>query len=277
MLSNPLAEVRAMGEEIKSTAKEEVPTLVKYADADPSFQEIEDCFRGGQTKEEPLPGDNQDWCRLIRYDPNAEEMILAAFLYKYSGISHSQAVEKVRTLTPSEKMIILDNILITHNRHQSLPRELEYTRYTFDLILDQGAYFELKRHRIMTQTVQPLGISLGYTLPRWISLAGMEKEYRSAMEAAEGTYRAILNEIPCAATYIVPNAYRRRLLIDFNLRSGMHMLSLRSASNAHFSMRRAARRMVDEIQEVQPLLGKFYRVDSSETWQSIENAFFTEA
>jgi thymidylate synthase ThyX len=129
----------------------------------------------------------------------------------------------------------------------------------------------------MTQTVQPLGISLGYTLPRWISLAGMEKEYRSAMEVAEGTYRAILNEIPCAATYIVPNAYRRRLLIDFNLRSGMHMLSLRSASNAHFSMRRAARRMVDEIQEVQPLLGKFYRVDSSETWQSIENAFFTEA
>ncbi len=277
MLSNPLAEVRAMGEEIKSTAKEEVPTLVKYADADLSFQEIEDCFHGAQPKEEPTPGDTQDWCRLIRYDRNAEEMILAAFLYKYSGISHSQADEKAKALKPAEKENILDNIFITHNRHQSLPRELEYARYTFDLILDQGAYFELKRHRMMTQTAQPLGISLGYTLPRWISLAGMEMEYRSSMEAAEETYRAISNEIPCAAAYIVPNAYRRRLLIDFNLRSGMHMLSLRSASNAHFSMRRVARRMVDEIRVVEPQLGKYFMVDSSETWQSIENAFFTEA
>ena len=277
MLSNPLAEVRAMGEEIKSTAKGEVPTLVKYADADPSFQEIEDCFHGGQAKEDLQPGEDQDWCRLIRYDPNAEEMILSAFLYKYSGISLSQAAEKVRILTPTEKTNFLDKIFITQNRHLSLPRELEYARYTFDLILDQGAYFELKRHRMMTQTAQPLGISLGYTLPRWISLAGLEKEYRTAMETAEGTYRAISNEIPCVAGYIVPNAYRRRLLVDFNLRSGMHMLSLRSAPNAHFSMRRAARRMVDEIRNVQPWLSKYYKFDSSETWQSIENAFFTEA
>jgi thymidylate synthase ThyX len=55
------------------------------------------------------------------------------------------------------------------------------------------------------------------------------------------------------------------------------MLSLRSSPNAHFSMRRAARRMVDEIRNVQPLLSKYYKVDSSETWQSIENDFFTEA
>lgn len=277
MLSNPLAEVRAMGEEIKSKAKEEVPTLVKYADTDPSFQEIEDCFHDAQRKEELTSSDAQDWCRLIRYDPNAEDMILASILYKFSGISHSQAVEKTKFLTPSEKVNFLEKIFITQNRHQSLPRELEYARYTFDLILDQGAYFELKRHRIMTQTAQPLGISLGYTLPRWISLAGMEKEYRSAMEAAEGTFRAISNEFPCVAAYIVPNAYKRRLLIDFNLRSGMHMLSLRSASNAHFSMRRVARRIVDEIRVVQPLLGDFFMVDSSETWQSIDNTFFTEA
>ncbi len=154
---------------------------------------------------------------------------------------------------------------------------MEYARYTFELVLDQGAYFELKRHRMMTQTPQPLGTSLGYTIPRWISLAGMEADYRSAMESAAQTYAAIHAFFPQAASYVVPNAFRRRLLLEFNLRSGMHMLALRSASNAHFSMRRVARRMIAEISLAHPRLGKYFPVDSSETWKSIETTCFTEA
>jgi len=277
MLSSPLAEVRSMGDEIKTAARVEVPTLVKYADEDPSLLELEEFFKAGHRLEGLNPFESGEWCNLIRFDPDAEEMILSAALYKYSGFNHSRVLANVKTLTDGEKDRYLEMIFSSRERHHSLPRELEYIRYTFDLVLDQGAYFELKRHRIMTQTPQALGVSLGYTLPRWISLAGMEKDYRSAMQVAEATFWAIFREFPHVAAYIVPNAFKRRLLIDFNLRSGMHMLSLRGAPNAHFSMRRAARRMVDEIRAVHPRLGRFNRLADGETWQSIESTFFTEA
>ena len=41
-------------------------------------------------------------------------------------------------------------------------RELEYCNYTFDLVMDQGAYAEFKRHRMMTQTPQRLTTRLGW-------------------------------------------------------------------------------------------------------------------
>ncbi len=44
MLSDPLAEVRSLGLEIKAAAQSEVPTLLKYADADPAQQEQAQLF-----------------------------------------------------------------------------------------------------------------------------------------------------------------------------------------------------------------------------------------
>ena len=49
-------------------------------------------------------------------------------------------------------------------------RELEYSTYTFDLVMDQGAYAEFKRHRMMTQTPQALTTRLGYCLPALLEL-----------------------------------------------------------------------------------------------------------
>jgi thymidylate synthase ThyX len=274
MLSHPLAEVRSLGIEIRAAAQEEVPTLVKYADADPSQQELEHLFQDENPKAQDY---RQDWCILVGYDPDAAEKIIAAGYFRFGGCTWAEAALKLKGLSDAEKDRLLDRIFECRDRRQSLPREVEYARYTFELVLDQGAYFELKRHRMMTQTPQPLGTSLGYSIPRWISLAGMEADYYAAMESAAQTYAAIHAVFPQAASYVVPNAFRRRLLLEFNLRSGMHMLALRSAPNAHFSMRRVARRMIEEINKVHPRLGKYFPVDSSETWQTIETTFFTEA
>ncbi len=274
MLSHPLAEVQALGNEIKAVAQGEVPTLVKYADADPAQKELEQVFATDSASDE---FSSKDWCTLVRYDPDAEEMILAAEFYRSGNIPWAEAGQKVKSLSGSEREKLLERIFEQHGRRNSLPREVEYSRYTFELVLDQGAYFELKRHRMMTQTAQPLGTSLGFTIPRWISLAGIENEYRGAMQKAAQTFAKIQADLPNVASYGVPNAFRRRVLLEFNLRSGMHMLNLRSAPNAHFSMRRAARRMMEEITKAQPGLGRYFTSECDETWQSIESAYFTVA
>jgi thymidylate synthase ThyX len=274
MLSHPLAEVRSLGIEIKATAQAEVPTLVKYADADPALLELERLF---ESDESSSIGSGGDWCRLIRHDKDAEERILAAAFFRHGNLTWIGAQQRVKGFTEAQRDTLLERIFVCRGKRQSLPREVEYSGYTFELILDQGAYFELKRHRMMTQTPQPLGTTLGYTVPRWMSEAGLESEYRRAMETAGRAFSEIQAVFPHVAPYVVPNGYRRRLLLEFNLRSGMHMLALRSSPNAHFSIRRVARRMIEEINQVQPRLGRYFPVDGSETWRSIEKAFFTEA
>jgi thymidylate synthase ThyX len=64
------------------------------------------------------------------------------------------------------------------------------------------------------------------------------------------------------------------VLLQFNLRSGEHLVALRSASNAHFSLRRLAQRMAEQIRQAAPLLGRYLRVNPEETWQQIEREHF---
>ena len=133
----------------------------------------------------------------------------------------------------------------TTQRVEQVMRELEYAHYDFELVMDQGAYFEFKRHRMMTQTAQPLTTRLGYAVPRAMSLAGVESLYRQAMDAAAELYEALSGVHSEAAAYVVPNGYNRRVLCRMNLRELFHFTKLRASANAHFSIRRAALRMAE--------------------------------
>jgi len=157
--------------------------------------------------------------------------------------------------------------------HDAPPRELEHISYTFDLILDQGAYAEFKRHRMMTQTAQALTAHLGYALPRQIVQAGFENQYRFAMDAATETYEKLFKWNPGVASYVVPNGFLRRVLFTMNLREAFVFCRLRSAANAHYSMRRVAQRVAWEILNVHPLLAKYMSLPE-ETWQGIEKQYF---
>jgi thymidylate synthase ThyX len=140
--------------------------------------------------------------------------------------------------------------------------------------MDQGACFEFKRHRMLTLTAQPLTTHLGYATPCAFLEAGMENQFRQAMRLAAETYEKLCAFNPEVASYVVPNAFNRRLLFTLNLRSADHLIALRSAPNAHFSIRRAAHRLAQEIREVTPLLGSCLREAGGETWQDVEAKFF---
>ncbi len=161
-------------------------------------------------------------------------------------------------------------------RHDIPLRETEYGLYTFDVTLDQGAYFELKRHRMMTQSPQHLTARLGYAIPRRMAAAGVEDIYCKAMETARQAYERLVEVYPQAASYCVPNGFNRRVLLSCNFRSADHFIALRSAPNAHFSMRRLALRMAEQIRAASPLLGSYLRLSSEETWQEVERQNFTQ-
>ncbi len=267
MLSHPLAEVKEIGEEVKAAALTEVPTLVKYAEAVPYWEGMGNEFKHlGHKKQED---GKRDWCRLIDFDPEGEMKVLAAALYRFGEMSQEQAIDTVRKAHEPKRTQMAESLLGTMGEHDTPLRELEYTHYTFDLILDQGAYAEFKRHRMMTQTPQSLTTRLGYTVPHLVLEAGFEAQYRSAMETAAETFEKLVGWNSSVASYVVPNGFNRRVLFTMNLREAFAFCELRASANAHFSMRRVAQKVTEEIKRVHPLLGKFLRVPK-ETWQEIE-------
>ncbi len=268
MLSHPLAEVRETGGEVKEAALAEIPTLVKYAASQPYLTETDAAFyHREESKKNPVK--KSEWCQLIDYDPAGETKVLAAAIYRFGEVSYARALETVRSAPETERTKLSESLLGALGEHDTPLRELEYTTYTFDLILDQGAYAEFKRHRMMTQTPQTLTTRLGYALPRQIVEAGFEASYRSAMETAIETYEKLAGWNPHIASYIVPNGFNRRVLFTMNLREAFTFCQLRSAANAHFSMRRVAQRVAEEIRCVHPLLAKYLHLPE-ETWQAIE-------
>jgi thymidylate synthase ThyX len=148
--------------------------------------------------------------------------------------------------------------------------------YGFEACLDQGAYFELKRHRMMTQIPQRLTAELGFAIPRLIVEAGLEGEYRAVMEQARTAYRALAAAHPDAASYVVPNAFHRRVLLTLNLREVFHFCELRSAANAHFAMRWIALRMADLVALTHSRLAAYLRLPEDVDWKAIEREHFFE-
>jgi thymidylate synthase ThyX len=276
LLSSPLAEARQLGEEIKQVARAEVPTLVKYADAVDYLVTSQRNLAAEAALIHTEPGEHPDWCQLVRFQPDGELDALAAAIFRYGEISYAQARVYVHSLAAADHARLAAAVLGAAGKFDNPLRELEHTGFTFELTLDQGAFVELKRHRMMTQSPQPLTTHLGYTIPRAITSAGFEPVYRQAMDAACQAYTQIALAFPAVASYVVPNAFNRRVLLSFNLRCADHFVSLRSASNAHFSIRRVAQRITAQIRDVAPYLGAHLRANPAETWQSIETKYFTQ-
>jgi thymidylate synthase ThyX len=153
-------------------------------------------------------------------------------------------------------------------------RELEHITYTFDTVMDQGGYFEIKRHRMMTQSPQRLTCDLGYAVPRAFEDAGFREEYEAAMNAAAEAYRLVAADFPEEASYLVPNGFNRRMLMTFNLREAFHLCELRGTLTAHFSVRRTAGQIYEALARVHPTLASYMRCRDNPLWREIEKEFF---
>lgn len=275
LLSHPLEEVREIGEEVKRVALGETPTLVKYAHPVPYLADI-------QTRLPSSPlltayanrATTGDWMTLIDYDREGESKFLAALLYRFSSLPFADALQIVCEMDALQREALANEALGKLDRHDAPLRELEHVAYTFDAVMDQGGYFEVKRHRMMTQTPQRLTADLGWATPSAFQAAGFAAEYKAAMQAAADAYHTLAADFPEEASYLVPNAFNRRLLMTFNLREAFAFCELRTAPNAHFSVRRAAARIYETIRGVHPLLAKFMRCGDRPSSGAIECEYF---
>jgi len=274
MLSSPLAEVREIGARLRKVGEDETPTLIKYAACNDYLVGTRNQM-SQYASDIPAAEDPDDF-QLLTWDEDGQDQVLAAILFRFgSRASYQDCFNHVRSLSRKEKIELVESIMKTRGNYDQPLREFEYAQMTFEVVMDQGAYFEFKRHRMMTQTVQPLSPALGFAVPKAITEAGCEKAYTTMMRKAADFYEKAAAWNPDAASYIIPNGFNRRVLFTMNLRQAFHFCRLRAAHNAHFSIRRIAQRMADEIVQIYPLLGQYLERPEDENWRMIEAAYFS--
>ena len=125
-----------------------------------------------------------------------------------------------------------------------------------------------------------LFLAAGSGITYWLVSSEYESKARqfdysrlTAMESASEMFEKLYESSPVVAQYVVPNGFNRRVLAQFNLREAFAFCQLRSAANAHFSIRRVAQKMYEEMALVHPLLTKYMKLHD-ETWKGVEEGHF---
>ena len=173
-------------------------------------------------------------------------------------------MEEVRKLGAAQRQGVIDEYLKRRGPHDQPLRALEHLYYTFDILLDYGAFRDIQRHRMATQTRQDLSTNYGYSIPDEIVAYGLRDTFDEGMARAGDAYVQISRDFPLEAQYVLPLAYRMRVLITWNLRELCHFIHLRSAKQGHAAYRTIAQHVYREIARVHPVLARYIRVDLAE-------------
>ncbi len=294
LLSQPLPEGRALGLRLKAEAQHVVPTLLKYADHS-AYREDTDAAMTCLAREVCPPAPNAGgvgeprvesprvlslgslpWnetptppelgaggpssVALVSTTPDADDTFVAAILYGHQTQTMPALLDQVRRMDAATKERVMDEYLRRRGRHDAPGRALERIVCTIEMTMDYGAYRDVQRHRLATQTLQPLSPLLGFALPPELERFGYAARYGELMERAAAAYAQIWDAgLTHEAPYVLPLATRVRALFTWNLREVTHFVELRSARQGHPSYRKVAQDVYRAVAQAHPLIAKYMR------------------
>lgn len=237
------------------------PTLARYVDPDtypPAALAAVSRWAGENLRE--WNGAEAGPVRLTRIDEPLAG-IAATLLYSVTAWPFEPLYETVRSWSRARQMEVLDTALAERGRRDELLRAFRTAPYAFDLRIDTGAYRDLHRHRRCHQTRQAWTWRHGFETPDAIREAGQEDEYNAALEAA----RQAAGRLPEKAShYLLPFAARGRFLFQMDFAEAEYVIRLRSGVKGHFSYRRVAWAMKQEMERVEPELGRL--IEATPPW-----------
>ncbi|MBI2591113.1 MAG: FAD-dependent thymidylate synthase [Candidatus Brennerbacteria bacterium] len=268
----PLNEVRLISSAIREELNLEIPSLMARL-AEPKSQFYQAYLAGKREKAKKIAKTYESSTfvyapdvALIEYDSDAEDKILAGIMFPYSNECWGNIIEWVKSLSYSEKEKIFDEYFTARTeRWYKVSRAFENSYLRFEIVVNAGAYRDLHRHRMQTQDRQYFTINHGYDVPEEVVSAGMEKEFRAALDSVKPLF-VMLNEKygPELAQYVVPMAYRMRFYQWQNFRQFFWESELRTISQGHPDYRMIEQMKFKLVKEKFPLLAKYMKVDTKD-------------
>ena len=248
------------------------PTLVKYAERNAyqaeSRRELTEAASALMGTKPIAPAPVVD---LIDDDESLEVELATSLLYPHCHYPYRQLREHVAALTEARRTEIIALGTKHRGRHDELLRAFSAGRgFRFDILMDIGGFRDMHRHRRCVQLLQGYTDAHGYEEPvcpgqPTLAEAGIEAEYKSAMDAAFAAYRTLrasgVPEAAESAQYLLPLGTRKRAMFKMDFAEALYISELRSGIAGHFSYRRVAWEMYKAVANRHPALAAHFRIE----------------
>lgn len=250
--NSPLPELRDFSSKLYESIEDIAPSLVKYVDADPYYENLFPSGTGGTeiSRESFGAGKTEPDVILKECTDNGEERIAEALLF---AEGRADALDKGLAGDGAVRRELFGNIFSEMKAFHPLPRAFELADCTFLVECSASAFAQLKRHRMATLIPGVYDIDLGFTIPPSIDRAGLNPLLEEAVAVSENMYREVIRDDPVSAPYILTNSHRRRLIFKADLRELYHIARLRSDHHAQWEIRMVADRMAELSRKKFPL------------------------
>jgi thymidylate synthase-like protein len=147
--------------------------------------------------------------------------------------------------------------------YDELPREFRSGyALTFDILMDIGGWRDMHRHRRCQQIQQNFTTVHGYDVPALLVQAGLDTEYRQAMDAVRADIDHLKKVSGEAALYVIPFGFKVRCLFKMDFAEAEYIAKLRSGVKGHWSYRTIAWLIKQKLTERYPALGRHVQATS---------------
>ena len=204
-------------------------------------------------------------------EPHAPlDELVTTFVYRVSQAPYRLLLEWVKGWSESDKQAVINAAIKSRGPHDDLAKEFRSGyAFIFDVLMDIGGWRDMHRHRRCQQVQQNFTTVHGYDVPPILSEAGVEKEYRQAMDAVREDIERLRTSNQEAALYAIPFAFRVRCLFKMDFAEVEYISKLRSGVKGHWSYRTVAWDMKQQMLKQHPYLGSLIEATSPDVEDSL--------
>ncbi|KAF0133562.1 MAG: thymidylate synthase [Candidatus Saganbacteria bacterium] len=248
--SSPLGEIQTLGRKMYDQIKDIAPSIILFTSANKLDRDTYNEIKQKAKKQKNIKSREVE---LVDFTKNADLKILAALLHTTSNASYLSCLKTAKTLSKNNKLELFKTALKNVEFYDAVLREFEYADLLFDLNISAACFGQLKRHRMATVTSQLYDPELGITTPSTVLAAGLKKDFENVAKETERAFYTLAKENHLAASYILTNAHRKRVLFKCNARELYHLSRLREDKHAQWDIQNISRIMSEKAKGKMPL------------------------
>lgn len=282
LLSSQFPELRAIGDDLKDACQRApvnlwselcgqtsglndplAPTLARHAKAN-AYQEsvysdvarhAKEALRGTGLDQPDAWGAVESVELIDPHHPLDE--IVTTLLYRVSQAPYGKILEVVKQWSEKDKQATIEVATRQRGPYDELIKEFRSGyAFNFDILMDIGAWRDMHRHRRCQQVQQNFTTLHGYEVPPPLIEAGLDQEYRQAMDAVRQDIELLKKKDQEASLYAIPFGFKVRCLFKMDYAEAEYISKLRSGVKGHWSYRAVAWKMKQQLTQRYPYLGE---------------------
>ena len=228
------------------------PTLARYSDPDEFAPRLRADLK--EWASDHISNSSADHSPAVDLIQPADQVadICATLLFPVTTRSYRDLYELACSWPKQRRDDLLKLAAGSHTRIDELPRSFRSAPYTFEFVMDIGAYRDLHRHRRCHQYRQQYTNQLGYETPEILAKCGALEPYGRTLRTTDQALRQLPQP---AAQYLLPFAAKSRFLFKMDFAELEYISRLRSGVKGHFSYRKIAWEMKQAMERLDPSLG----------------------